>query len=315
MQRINSIIENSAAVWGVTFAEAENLLAINHQKAVRVNPLNAKKSTITNIKKLSVDLKAISWCKDAYTATGAYAELSKTKMFASGEYILQDPASFVPVLALDPKPGDKILDMCAAPGSKTTHIAAITNNRADIVANDTSRTRFFKMKDMFKRYGVRAELTLQDGRSIKGTQLYDKILLDTPCSGEAAVSPTNPKTFATWSTAKVKRLSRLQKQLILSAYDSLKPGGTLVYSTCTINASENELVVNYLLKRRPADICNIDIDVGDTQQGIEHWNNKTLDPRVGKTLRLLPNDMHEAFYCAKIQKPLKGNEPEDEYRL
>jgi 16S rRNA (cytosine1407-C5)-methyltransferase len=281
---------------------------------VRINTLKAKKTTLKEIKALGVELSPISWCKDAYIVTTGYSELSKSDLFTSGAFILQDPASFVPVLALDPKSGEYILDICAAPGGKTTHIAALSKNKAHIVANDTSRIRFFKMRDIFNTYGVRADTTLYDGRFLRkhlGTQQYDKILLDAPCSGEAAINPANPKTYEQWSTAKIKRLSRLQEQLIMIAYDLLKPGGTLVYSTCTIAPEENELVIDYLLKRRSAQVQQIDIPVEGAKPGLTSWHGKSLNPTLTKAYRILPTDTHEAFFTAKISKPL-GEIADDE---
>lgn len=304
--RLQTLLERTADAWQVSRAEAKSLLSISNSKAVRVNPLKAKKSTLKDIKALGVVLEPLPWCKDAYTVKSSYDKLSKSDLFTSGAFILQDPASFVPVLALNPIPGEDILDICAAPGGKTTHIAALSKNKATITANDTSRARFFKMRDMFDRYGAKVQTTLYDGRflhkHLKGQQ-FDKILLDAPCSGEAAMNPGKPSSYDQWSTAKIKRLSRLQEQLIMAAYDVLKPGGTLVYSTCTIAPEENELVVAYLLKRRPASLQPIAVDIADARPGLTAWHGKELPAQLASAIRLLPSSQHEAFFTAKIVKP------------
>lgn len=317
--KLQALLERTAEAWHTDITIARGLLSQKHNKALRINTIKAKKTTLRDIKAIGVEFKPVAWCDDAYFVQEGHANLSKSSLFNDGQFFLQDSASFVPVLALDPKPGESILDICAAPGGKTTHIAAISKNKAHIIANDTSRARFFKMRDMFTRYGVKAETTLYDGRflqkQLKG-QLFDKILLDAPCSGEAAMNPNNPKSYQQWSIAKIKRLSRLQEQLIMTAYDVLKPGGTLVYSTCTIAPEENELVIAYLLKRRQATIEPIQIDITDKRPGLTQWHGKQLPPELAKTVRLLPNTQHEAFFTAKITKPLTdATLDQDSYHL
>lgn len=317
--RLHTFIDRTATAWNVPIAQAAQLIAAPKQKSLRLNPLKAKKTTTKDLKALGIELQPISWCSDAYGVTKGYDKISSSQPFIDGACILQDAASFVPVLALNPKPGEDILDICAAPGGKTTHIAAIAKNKANILANDTSRARFFKMRTMFERMNVKAETTLYDGRNLVrqfADTRFDKILLDAPCSGEAAIDPASPKTYEQWSIAKVKRLSRLQEQLIMTAYDLLKPGGTLVYSTCTIAPEENELVIEYLLKRRAAKLQQIDIPISGVRTGITNWHGKQLSSQLSKAYRLVPNTDHESFFVAKITKPLSDiGDQEDTYRL
>lgn len=317
--RLQTLVDRTAEAWQTDADAAFVLLSLKHNKALRINPLKAKKSTLKAIGELGVTLEPISWCANSYFVQDGYANLSTSPMFNNGEFILQDAASFVPVLALDPKAGESILDVCAAPGGKTTHIAVLSKNKANITANDTSRARFFKMRDMFARYGVNAQTSLYDGRFLQKHlqgNLFDKILLDAPCSGEAAMNPGKPSSYDQWSVAKIKRLSRLQEQLIVSAYDALKPGGTLVYSTCTIAPEENELVVAHLLKRRPATLEPIAINISDTRPGITSWHGKDLPPQLANAIRLLPSNHHEAFFTAKIVKPIVTLDgTEDTYKI
>lgn len=318
MQTIDNIIETTSQAWSVDATEAFRLLSLPRRRCVRLNSLKMRKSTISELAKQGIKLEPLEWAENCYWVSEGNELLSTNGLVLNGEVFLQNAASFLPVLAIDPKAGESILDICAAPGGKTTHIASITRNKAEIIANDTSRTRFFKMREIFKKYGVNAETTLLDGRIMRkhfANKQFDKILLDAPCSGEAAVNPGNPKTYATWSQSKVKRLSRLQEQLIVVAYDLLKPGGVLVYSTCTIAPEENELVINYLLKRRAAELLPINIDITDARQGITSWKGKQLKQELVNTMRLLPSIQHEAFFTAKIQKPFNTKEPEDEYRV
>lgn len=316
MQTIALMLQNSALAWGLTVDEARALLSIPRQRSVRINTLKVRKGTLSDLAKDGVTLAPIEWAPNCYSVMSGYDTLSSHATVLNGEVFLQNAASFLPVLALDPHPNESVLDLCAAPGGKTTHVAAVAKNKAHITANDTSRVRFFKMREIFERYGIKADTTLFDGRYLRkqfaGKQ-FDKILLDAPCSGEATINPEQPKTFEQWSSAKVKRLSRLQEQLIAIAYDLLKPGGTLVYSTCTIAPEENECVVNYLLKRRKAVIEPINIKIDSAKNGLTEWHEKSLSKEITKTYRLLPSKLHEAFYTAKISKPLTDIEDEDAY--
>lgn len=305
MQQIQTVLETSAKIWGISYDDAARLLSSQRRKAVRVNTLKARKSTFARLLEDGIELQQFGWAPHCYAVTKGYEKLSTHQAVAAGEIFMQNAASFVPVLALDPHPGEHILDMAAAPGGKTSHIAAITKNKAHIVANDASKVRFFKMREIFTLLGVKAETVLHDGRNARqafGNRLFDRILLDAPCSGEAAINPNEPKSYAAWTPGKVKRLSRLQEQLLINAYDCLKVGGTLVYSTCTINPEENEFVVARLLKRRGAVLETITQVPADARPGLTVWQDKTLPQELHACVRLMPSLEHEAFFVAKIRK-------------
>lgn len=305
MQPIHTMIATAAEAWRITPDEATKLLSLPRHKCVRLNSLKARKSTLQSLRKDGIELVPLEWASGCYWVAKGYEKLSTHPCLANGEIFLQNAASFLPVLALDPQPTDAILDVAAAPGGKSSHIASITKNKASLVANDTSRDRFFKMRTIFEQLGVDAELTLHDGRNARkvfADRQFDKILLDAPCSGEAAIDPSISRTFETWSASKVKRLSRLQEQLLVASFDCLRVGGTLVYSTCTINPTENELVVARLLRRRPAELQTINTHPDDARPGLTAWAGKVLPPQLEQCKRLLPSDRHEAFFVAKISK-------------
>lgn len=314
MQSIQPLLETCAEVWGVSVSEAAAMLSLDRFKSVRLNTLKARKSTLQSLRASGITLEPIAWAPNCYTPSSAHDQLSSHPTVASGEVFLQNAASFVPVLALDPQAGEQILDMAAAPGGKTSHIAAIVKNKAHIIANDTSKDRFFKMRQIFDMLGVKADTALYDGRDARKNfagQQFDRILLDAPCSGEAAIDPAQPKSYAAWTPSKVKRLSRLQEQLLVTAYDCLRVGGTLVYSTCTINPEENEFVVARLLKRRSATLLPINQAPADSRSGITTWQGKQLPADIASCVRLLPSAEHEAFFVAKITKTT--DTPEDYY--
>lgn len=314
---LNQIIDRSAKAWGVTYDHALTIMQSKHQKALRINTLKQSKKTTSLLKK-EFGLEPISWSSNSYKITKNYNDASKSQLFIDGYFILQDQASFIPVLCLDASANDLILDMCAAPGAKTSHIASITCNKGNIIANDSSKTRLFKMKNLIKQYDVKAELTLYDGRNLIRkfeTAKFDKILLDAPCSGEANIIISKPSTYSAWTLAKIKRLSRLQEQLLTVAYSLLKPGGILVYSTCTISPEENEKVVNRLIKRKGAQTLPIDLIIDGMKEGIVNWNDKKYSDQIKRTVRLLPTENHGAFYIAKITKPIIDQNDEFQYKM
>ena len=315
--KLEQLVERSARVWGVSFAIAEEMLSIDRQKTLRVNTLKATNKEFEELKGC-FGLLPISWAKNCYQITENYDQVTRHELFLSGYFSLQNSSSFMPVIALKPKANTSILDMCAAPGTKTTHIATLVNNKAQIIANDNSKNRFFKLQKMLKTYGANAQTSLRDARQLKaiiGASSIDTILLDAPCSGEGELNLNKPSSTKYWSLKKIKRLSGLQKQLIVGAYDLLKSGGNMVYSTCTIAPEENELVVNYLLQKRPgAIIKDTNLPGQLTSPGLTSWDTKKLSSSLEKTRRVIPSPANQAFYVAKITKTDNLSENEFSYK-
>lgn len=219
--------------------------------------------------------------------------------FHKKDIFIFDPVPLVPCLALDPKKDDKILDMCAAPGTKTFIISFLTRNEAHITANDISRMRVKRLKSIVNKYSLSAEVLNMSGRKITGS--FNKILLDAPCSGEGMVNK-NEKLFEHWSEKRKRLLSKKQKKLITHAFELLEWGGTLVYSTCTFSPEENEEVVDFLLKNKDAKLADINVDVVHTE-GLTEWNGKIYDSSLVKCFRIYPqHNSTGGFFVAKISK-------------
>jgi 16S rRNA (cytosine1407-C5)-methyltransferase len=212
-----------------------------------------------------------------------------------------DAASAVPAMALDPKKNEKILDMCAAPGTKTILIAEITDNEAYIVANDISRTRILRLRENIEKYHISAIITNKSGRIIN--ENFDKVLLDAPCSGEGIVNKQK-KIFAAWSERRIKFLAKKQKKLISNAFRILNDQGILVYSTCTFAPEENEEVVQFLLdKNSNARIEKIEIENLIYSKGILNWRGKEFTKEMKKCIRIYPyQNETQGFFVAKIRK-------------
>lgn len=286
---------------GLSRAEVETILARTRTQSFRLNPLVDGEVAP---KLLS---RQVAWCPDGYEiipeCLAEYQQLAD-----SGRGYIQNAASWLPVLALTPEAGERILDLCAAPGGKSSHIQALANGQADLVCNDNSKPRLMKLQANLKRLNVSAEYMLADARNLSRRQLeaFDKILLDAPCSGEGLMSLnlSDASLFDSWSVAHIRRLSDLQKRLILEAWRLLKPGGTLVYSTCTMAPEENEAVVDWLLRRQPdARLVPTDIaPLSNRVPAVQSWNDRDLTHDLGGCLRLMPGTLTEAFFVAAFRK-------------
>jgi len=224
-----------------------------------------------------------------------------------GYYYIQEIASMLPVLVLNPKENEKVLDLCASPGSKTTQIVARMNNRGLLIANEVKFGRIKILSANTERCGVMNMLiTKRDGIALckrfkEENFLFDKILLDAPCSGEGTIRST-PKTLEMWNIKTIENLSKLQKSMIASAIEILKPNGELVYSTCTHAPEENEEVVDFALKNFKIKIEKINLPI-KTRQGITAWKEKEYSEDVKFSCRIYPQDANtEGFFIAKIKK-------------
>lgn len=280
----------------------------NHRVYFVLNPLkNDPDQTINILKKLSMDLTphpeiphfgALTWSIDQqYKETLTHHDTHSLGYF----YPIGLP-SILTVAALSPRPGENILDLTAAPGGKTFLMALLMNNSGNILANDQSKPRFFKLKANLARLNVtNTSCQLSDGKRINQTYLahFDKALLDAPCSCESRFNIHIPKTLKYWSIQKVKASTSTQKQLILNAFRACKPGGNIVYSTCTFAPEENEGIMHYLTKKHTnALLESIECPLGT--HGTDTWLKNTY-PDGHKTWRILPNEMHTGGCISKVQ--------------
>lgn len=222
-----------------------------------------------------------------------------------GYYYVQEISSMLSVLALDPKPNEFVLDMCASPGSKTTQIASRMENTGTLIANDIKMDRIRILASNLEKCGAtNTIITRKDGVALcaglaKLNYKFDKILLDAPCSGEGTLR-SSAKTFLMWNIKVVENLSRMQKKLLAFALKALKKDGVLVYSTCTHSPEENEEIIDFALKNFPVRVESIHIPL-KSRPGITNWKNQEYNPEVKKTCRIYPQDNDsEGFFVSKI---------------
>lgn len=227
---------------------------------------------------------------------------------SQGWVYIQNPSSYLVVRLLDPQPGEEILDLAAAPGGKTIAIAAAMANTGRVAAVEPVKQRFHRMRANLQRCGVtNVDFYQRDGRGVGKVvpERFDRVLLDAPCSSEARMRWNDTSTYKHWSLRKIKDTQRKQKSLLRSAYAALKPGGVLLYCTCSYAPEENELVVQHLLRRTEARLEPLDPSQipGHSIAGLNHWRGKDLMADLSATIRVLPRGVWDGFFLARIAKP------------
>jgi NOL1/NOP2/sun family putative RNA methylase len=228
-------------------------------------------------------------------------------LYKEGYLYVQSLSSMIPPLVLDPKKDEKILDIAAAPGSKTTQMATMMGNTGEILGNDTSPIRRLKLQANLKIQGATNTYTSGFAAQMiweKFPEFFDKVLCDVPCSMEGRFATYEPKSYLGWSVKKVKNLSKLQKWMLRSAVSAAKEGGRIVYSTCTISPEENEEVIDWILDKEKGNIILEKISVTGLRfsEGITEWEGAKYNPEVLKCARIIPSDTMEGFFIASIRK-------------
>ena len=235
---------------------------------------------------------------DVYSVTDARDAVVRHPAATTGRIYVVNPSSVLAVVALDPQPGEAVLDLAAAPGGKTLIAAARMRNTGTITAVDAIKSRYYRMRANLERCGAtNVHCWLDDGRNLgrRMPKMFDRVLLDAPCSSEARFRAGTPGTFSHWSPRKVRETTRKQRGLIRAAFACLKPGGTLVYCTCSFGRKENEGIVEYLIKREPtARIVPL------------AWPELTVARACGidGTVRIHPDATFDGFYVARLTKLL-----------
>jgi NOL1/NOP2/sun family putative RNA methylase len=236
-------------------------------------------------------------------------ELGNSLEHLLGYYYIQELASLLPIITLSPKPNELFLDLCASPGSKTTQAASSMENKGTIIANEVNMHREKILASNLERCGVANTIILKrDGETLckrfkQAEILFDKILVDAPCSGEGTLRST-PKTYLMWNIKTIENLPRIQTKLCESAFEILKKGGEMIYSTCTHAPEENEGVVNFMLEKfnEKIELEEVFLPI-KTQKGILKWNEKEYNKKIIKCNRIYPQDNDtEGFFLAKFRR-------------
>lgn len=325
--RVNRLraVAGSAAVAGASFAGNEDLAA-----TIR-----------TELADHGIATEPVSWYSDALVVTTPgvrESDLARTPAYQEGRIYLQSLSSMLPPLVLAPQPGERVLDLTAAPGSKTTQMAALMGNSGEIIACEKNPIRLARLQHNLRVQGVTIAQTVQIdatqfGHSRRtqqgaqqvpsGWQEFDRVLLDAPCSGEGLFLLEDPRSYRYWTPALVEKLAALQRRLFASAWEALRPGGVLVYSTCTLSRAENEDLIAWALRRygdkievEPCRIC-VSAAGGIPQDrllaevlpealaaGTDGTGRKlgNYPAAVELAVRILPSELMEGFFICRMRK-------------
>ena len=216
----------------------------------------------------------------------------------------QEEVSSVPATVLDPQPGECVWDSCAAPGGKATQLAALMNDHGTVVANDNNRGRLSALRFNAERLGVTSiAVTNEDARNYSLARFsfdsFDRSLVDVPCSCEGTVRK-NPAALDDWSMSHLRSIAGVQKGILRRAVQATRPGGTVVYSTCTFAPEENEAVVDHVLDVEDCSV--VPFDLGLTHDpGVTRWNDATYDDSLADAARIYPHQNDTGgFFVAKL---------------
>ena len=264
---------------------------------LRVNTLKSSVEKIEEeLRRNGIEYEKVKWSKEAFIIKNVREkEIQALEIYEKGEIYLQSLSSMLPPIILNPKEGKDILDMAAAPGGKTTQIAALVNNKANITACEINNIRIERLKYNLEKQGAKCVYVMQvDARKIDDFFSFDQILLDAPCSGSGTLKLENGKINENFTEKLIQKSTKSQTALLRKAIKILKPGQEMVYSTCSILQEENENIVKNVLVPGKVEVTPINLQ--------EKEELPLLPTKIEGTLCVCPNNEYEGFFIAKIKK-------------
>ena len=264
---------------------------------LRANPLKTDAQTVRErLAAQDIETSPVPWYADAMIVRGAREDaLTGLDLYERGEIYLQSLSSMIPPLLLGAKPGENVLDMAAAPGGKTTQIAALTGNQAMVTACEMNKIRAERLRYNVQRQGAtRVTVMNIDSRNLDDLFSFDRILLDAPCSGSGTVQLGSPRSKGQFSREFLSRTTKQQEALLHKALRLLRPGCEMIYSTCSVLAQENEEIVSRVLRKTGALIVPLELAAFESVP--------RLPVSIPGTLCVAPDELHEGFFVAKIRR-------------
>jgi len=302
----SNIINYISAVFGSEYLKEYSAFALKPMSSyIRINPFwDNKNELINQLKDYGVALESVPNLPDTYKVMLGNEIIGKTIEFIMGAYYIQSLSSMIPPIILSPNEKDVVLDLCAAPGSKTTQIGELMNNKGMLIANEPSADRLKMLVHNIDKTGlINAGVTQTRGEWLSRFyhNYFDKILVDAPCSA-LGVLQKKGEVSNWWSEDRVDVLARIQLMLISSAIKMVKVGGEVVYSTCTLTPEENELIINHIVKKYPIEILDIELPV-ESINALAKYKDENLDENISKGKRILPwKADSDGFFIIKLKK-------------
>ncbi len=305
---ISSLYGEAAAKEFSKFIEEEYAIYI------RINLLKTNKNDL--VKKLkekySIETEEIPLIPFALKVKSGFETLGKTVEHIIGEYYIQSLSSMIPPLVLAPQPDEKVLDLCAAPGSKTTELGEMMNNCGTLVANEIALDRVKMLIFNLDRMNlVNTGVIHYKGEWLSKiySACFDKVLVDAPCSGLGIVQKKG-EVNNWWSQERAERFIDAQFRLLTAAVKMVRTGGEIVYSTCTLTLEENEFIIDKILKKFPIEILDIHLPV-KSHDAFTSFDGNQLDNSISKAKRILPWEVNsDGFFIAKMKKTGDTESPE-----
>ncbi|MFB6127922.1 MAG: RsmB/NOP family class I SAM-dependent RNA methyltransferase [Halolamina sp.] len=272
---------------------------------VRANTVKADPETAARaLTEAGIDYEPAEWLDGLYRLPSEVSP-GTTWPYVHGWLHGQEEVSCLPALALSPQPGDRVWDACAAPGSKTAHAAALMDDEGFLVANDSNLGRVSALRHNAERLGLASlAVTNRDARNFSLNpfpfEAFDRALVDAPCSCEGTCRK-NPDALEQWNYDHVQALVGVQKGILRRAVQATKPGGVVVYATCTFAPEENENVVDHVLREEDCAVESWDPPLR-TAPGVTEWDGEQFRPELSETHRVYPHHNDTGgFYCAKLR--------------
>ncbi len=289
--------------------EVLHTFTVEKPVSFRINTLHDAAAVREELRRRNIAVEEVPWCGEALVLADRHQAADLEPLSADGKIYRQGLSSILASLILAPAPGDAVLDACAAPGSKTSHCAALMDNAGRIVAVERVRARLYKLRAVLEQLGVRnTETILADVRRYRPTGgLFDKVLVDAPCSSEGRFQTFNPRSVNYWSLRKVREMRRKQRGILLSTARLLKTGGILVYSTCTFAPEENEGVVDWFQRKTGAAFRLLDLPAQWQARvacypAVAVWGKTVFSEDMKRCLRVKPTQRQDGFFIACWRK-------------
>jgi len=275
-------------------------------KYIRVNEMKISRDDLARrLEEIySIKTEPLEFPSNALKIIDGFDYAGSTLEIAFGFYYMQALTSMLPPFFLNPKEKDIVLDLCSAPGSKTTQLAEMMNNKGILVVNELEMDRIKALVfNLDKMNFLNCGVVNQRGEILSKyyDSYFDKILVDAPCSGLGIIQKKN-EVNKWWSLERVNNLVEIQNKLLVSAIKMLKVGGELVYSTCTLTPEENELLLNRILEKYPVDVEEVYLPLKH-HKGLTEYHGKNLDKRLSKAIRIFPWEVDsDGFFLIKLKK-------------